>query len=796
MLQNYLKIALRNLLRNKVYSFINIAGLALGLTVSMLILLFVMHEISFDKFHAKGDKIFKIIYKAKYGGQEVNFDHFTAQIAPLMKQSNAEVLDHVRVRDLGAVIFKNEQNPTQKFKEASFWFVDKSFLSVFSYKLKEGNVNSVFQNPFSIVISEKAAKKYFGNENPVGKTLLCNSTHQFTVTGIMENIPSNSTNTFEFLTCIETYPKLGKDEKEIWEKTWAFETYLLLNSEKSASKVAKNIKKNVTASGFTDDNSTSTYSLVQYSTQHLTGGFSGNTNAKYAYIFGGVALLILFLALFNYMSLTTARATTRAKEVGIRKVVGGDRNGLIQQFYIESILICSIAFVLAFVLIQLLLQPFYDLAGVQIDASFINSPTSILAILGLFIICVFLAGSYPALLLSRFKPIEVIKGKYTSGQGGARFRKGITIFQYTVSCILIICVIITQRQINYLKNKDLGFSKAQILAIPVDSSMAKNFINLKNDLRQMAGVKSIASATTPLFKGFNGWFTNSLRSKKQVMLCAMSVDNNFFKTVDLRWKIVPNLKDGLNKKIFINELAVKQLEIEGSPVRQLINLGDGKLEVGGVLKDFNFTGLKEKIQPLMITAYDENSTAWVSFSGNRTATIYLRFEPTVILEEKVAIVNAFYDKYKSEKSFEYYFLNEAYNETFKAEMRLSTMMSLFSGFAIFIACMGLFGLIAFAAETRTKEIGIRKVLGASVSQIVGLLSKDFLILVFVSILIASPISYYFMQKWLQDFAFRIEISWWIFALAGFVALLIALLTVSYQAIKAALANHVKSLRTE
>ena len=794
MIQNYLKIALRNLLRNKVYSFINIAGLALGLTVSMLILLFVMHEISFDKFHTNGDRVYKVSAEVKYGEQVVNMDHLNAKLAPLIKQNNPEVLDFVRVNNLGEVIFKNVQNPTQKFKESNFLFVDKSFFSVFSYKIKEGNMHSVFQNPFSIVISEKVAKKYFGNENPIGKTLQCNLKHLFTVTGIMENIPSNSTNTFDFLTSIETYPKLGKEQKSNWEGAGAFETYLFLNSEKSVPKVTKSILVNGKKTGAFDEKAT--YSLIQYSTQHLTGGFSGNTNAKYAYIFGGVALLILFLALFNYMSLTTARATTRAKEVGIRKVVGGDRNGLIQQFYIESILICSIAFVLAFVLIQLLLQPFYDLAGVQIDASFINSPTSILAILGLFIICVFLAGSYPALLLSRFKPIEVIKGKYTSGQGGARFRKGITIFQYTVSCILIICVIITQRQINYLKNKDLGFSKAQILAIPVDSSMAKNFINLKNDLRQMAGVKSIASATTPLFKGFNGWFTNSLRSKKQVMLCAMSVDNNFFKTVDLRWKIVPNLKDGLNKKIFINELAVKQLEIEGSPVRQLINLGDGKLEVGGVLKDFNFTGLKEKIQPLMITAYDENSTAWVSFSGNRTATIYLRFEPTVILEEKVAIVNAFYDKYKSEKSFEYYFLNEAYNETFKAEMRLSTMMSLFSGFAIFIACMGLFGLIAFAAETRTKEIGIRKVLGASVSQIVGLLSKDFLILVFVSILIASPIAYYFMQKWLQDFAFRIEISWWIFALSGFVALLIALLTVSYQAIKAAVANPVKSLRTE
>ncbi len=794
MLQNYLKIALRNLVRNKVYSFINIAGLAVGLTVSMLILLFVLHEISFDKFHVNGNRIYKINSEVKYGEQVVSFDHFAAKLAPLIKQNNPEVLNFVRVGSLGEVIFKNVQNPTQKFKESNFLFVDNSFFSVFSYKLKEGNVNAIFQNPFSIVISEKIAKKYFGTENAIGKTLLCNAKHNFIITGVMENTPSNSTNNFDFVSSLETYPKLGNEQKSNWEGAGAFETYFLLNSEKSVSKITKNIIANGKKTGAFDESAT--YTLNQYSTRHLRGGFSINPNARYVYIFGGIAILIMFLALFNYMSLTTARATTRAKEVGIRKVVGGNRTGLIKQFYIESILVCSLAFVLAFVLIQLMLQPFYDLAGVQIDASFIKTPMAILAILSLFLGCIFMAGSYPAFLLSRFKPIEVIKGKYTSGQGGARLRKGITIFQYTVSSILIICVIVSQRQINYMKTKDLGFKTSQVLAVPVDSSMAKDFVNLKNDLRQMTGVEAISSAVIPLFKSYNAWFVNSLKSKKQVMLIAMSVDNNFFKTVDLQWKITPNLNNGLDKKIFINELAVKQLEVVGNPVGQLISLGDGKLELGGILKDFHFTGLKEKIQPLMITAYDENSTAWASLGGNRTATIYLRFESTAILEDKVAVVNAFYDKYKSEKPFEYYFLNEAYNETFKAEMRLSTMLSWFSTFAIFIACLGLFGLVAFTAETRTKEIGIRKVLGASVSQIVGLLSKDFLKLVLISILIASPIAYYFMHKWLQDFAFRIEISWWIFALAGVLALLIALFTVSYQAIKAAVANPVKSLRTE
>ena len=791
MLQNYLKIAFRNLVRNKVYSFINIVGLAVGMAVAMLIFLFVSHEVSFDKFHVNGDRIYKVNSEVKYGEQVVNISGLVSTLAPLVKQSNSEVMNYMRMKDAGDVVFKNPQNIAQKFSEDTFIYADTSIFSMFSFKLKYGDTKIVLSNPFTLVISEKVAKKYFGNENPIGKTLLCDSKNLYTITGILENIPSNSSIKFDFLTSVETFPKVNKENNEIWEKAGAFETYLLLNSENSVDKVAKGIVNSGKKTGAFDEKAT--YSLNQFSSQHLGGGFSVNQNTRYVYIFAGIALLILFLALFNYMSLTTARATIRAKEVGIRKVVGAGRNGLIQQFYIESILVCSIAFGLAFIFIELLLQPFYDLLGVQIDSSFLSNPLFLIIIFSLFLFSAFISGSYPALLLSRFIPIEVIKGKFTSGQGGSSVRRGITVFQFSVSVILIICVIITQKQLNYMKDKDLGFVKDQVLTVSLDASMAKNYLNLKNDIKQIVGVKAITSVTSPLFKGFSAWFTNSIKSKKEVMLCFINTDNNFFKTVEIKWAIPPTNTGNLNKKAFVNEMAAKQLELGKNPVGQFVNLGSSKREIGGVLKNFNFDELQSEIKPLMISVYDENSTDWAVEGG---LTLYIRLDPKTNITEKVSTIKYLTEKYQTEKPFEYSFLDEDFNKTFSTEMRLSKMFSLFTGFAIFIACMGLFGLVAFAAETRTKVIGIRKVLGASVSNIVGLLSKDFVKLILVSFVIAFPIAWWAMSKWLEAFAYRINIEWNIFAIAGVFTLLIALLTVSYQAIKAAVANPVKSLRTE
>ncbi len=792
MIRNYLKIAFRNLVRNKVYSFINIVGLAVGLVVTMLIFLFVSHEAAYDQFQVNGDRIFKVSANVKYGDQEVHFTAIPAKLAPTVKANNPHILNYVRMNGSGGVVMKNPLNPAQKFKEDSFSFVDASFFTVFSFQLKTGEVSQAFKNPFSLVISEKAAKKYFGTENPIGKTLLYDNKNTFTITGILADAPSNSSLSFDFLSPIETYPKMGKSQQETWEKSGAFETYLLLDTEQSVAKVEKSIAQSSEKRGIFDKGTT--YQLSQYSSQHLGGGFSNNTNARYVYIFSGIALLILFLALFNYMSLTTARATLRAKEVGIRKVAGAGRGGLIQQFYIESIFICSLAFALAFLLLELVRQPFYDLMGIQIDDSFLVNPLFIGIVLATFVSSAFLAGSYPALLLSKFAPIEVIKGKFTSGQGGARVRKGFMIFQFTVSVVLIVCSLVIQKQVSYMKNKDIGFVKDQVLAVPMDASLANNYLSLKSEIKQMSGVKAITSVTVPLFKGFNAWFMKSLKSKKDVMLAFMNTDEAFFKTISLRWAIAPANTANMASKIYVNELAVQQMELGKDPVGKFIDLGIRKVEVGGVLKNFHFTNVQQKIDPMMIMVYGNDSKDWAMANGN--PTLYIRFEPNVLLQEKLANTKYIFEKYQSEKPFEYYFLDEAFNKTFATEMRLSSLFSWFTGFAIFIACMGLFGLVTFAAETRTKEIGIRKVLGASVSNIVALLSTDFMKLILISLFIAFPAAWWAMNRWLEEFAYKTDLSWWTFALAGVSAIVIALLTVSYQAIRAALMNPVKSLKNE
>jgi putative ABC transport system permease protein len=323
-------------------------------------------------------------------------------------------------------------------------------------------------------------------------------------------------------------------------------------------------------------------------------------------------------------------------------VVGADRSGLIQQFYVESILICSIAFGLAYIFIELLLQPFYDLLGVQIDSSFLSNPFFSFIIFSLFMFSAFVSGSYPALLLSKFIPIEVIKGKFTSGQGGSSVRKGITIFQFTVYVILIVCVIVTQKQLNYMKYKDLGLVKDQVLSVSLDASMAKNYLNLKNGIKQMTGVKAVTSVTSPLFKRSSAWFTNSLKSKKEVVLCFINTDNNFFETVDLKWTVSPTNASDLSKKAFVNELAAKQLELEKNPVGQSINFGNGKRKIAGILKNFNFDALQSEIKPLMISVYDENSTDWAVAGG---LTLHIRLDPKTNITEKVSTIKYLTEKY-------------------------------------------------------------------------------------------------------------------------------------------------------
>ncbi len=788
MLQNYLKIALRNLWRNKLYSILNIGGLATGLAAAMLILLFVSHEFSYDQFHEKGNRIYRILSVSKYGEQTVQFTAMNAKLGELLKEANPEVEEFIRINNERNITFKNALHPEIKFKEESLSFVDPAFFKVFTFKTIQGNDKSFLNNPFSLVISEKVAKKYFGNENPIGKTLLLEGKQVFTVTGVMAQMPSNSTFQFELITPISTFPKLDASKLSIWERAGSFETFVLLNKQQSVSKVEKTIIKAGKLSGGFDE--TATYSLEQFDKLHNGSNFSDKANTKFALIFSGIAILILVLALFNYMSLTTARATIRAKEVGIRKVVGAERLGLVKQFYVEAFIYCLCSFVLAFLLLEILRQPFYDILGMVVDTSFMKSPLFIGLLLSIFALSILLSGSYTSLFLSRFSPIEVLKGKFSSQQSGAIVRRGFLIFQFSVSVVLIICTLVVQQQLDFMRNMDLGLTKDQVLVLPIEESAASKIALFNNELKQISGVKSVSTVSTPLYKGVNAWFTKSLISKKEVTLFSISTDENFFNTVDLKWLKAPIDNKNLTAKVYLNEVAVKQMELGDNPVGKSVNLGSGTTIVGGIMKDFHYNGVKSKIEALMISVPAPNPAETLS------GCIYLRLDSKTDVQAKVAQVQNIYEKYQSEKPFEFYFLDEAFQKTFSDEVRMSKMFFSFTSIAILIACLGLFGLITFLAEQKDKEIGIRKVLGANIRNIVFLLSKDFLGLVIIANFIAIPLAWWAMQKWLQDFVFRISLTWETFLLASLTSMALAFVTVSYQALKSAVANPIKSLRNE
>ena len=790
MLKNYLKIAVRNLFKNRTYSFINIAGLAMGISVSVLILMFVMHEFSYDKFHKDHKRIYRVMAAVKMGDQTMQTFNFSAKLGPMLKQYNPQVVSQVRVRKVfQKVVIKNPDNSSQEFFENEFAFADPSFFSVFSFPLKEGRASDL-NKPFTIIISERAAEKYFGNEDPLGKSLSFEGKHMMQVVGVAENPPSNSSLTFDFVASIATFPQLSERNKNDWEVAGAFNTYLLLDSDQSVSQVTKNIKREgARTNAFSAE---SEYHLENISSIHLGNNLADSSNSGLINIFIGVAGLILFLALFNYMSLTTARATLRAREVGVRKVVGAGRSGLVKQFYIESALLCSISFGLAFVLIKLLQDSFYSVMDIHIDSSFLFSPSFIGWVIGLLAVSSLIAGSYPAIILSGFAPLEVLKGRVMSSQGSAGVRRFFMVLQFTVSIALIISSLIVKTQLNYMQHKDLGFQKDQILTVPLSTSASKGFFAMKEEIRDMAGVKEVTTANSGLFKPYNMFFLENHKTKSSVGLVTMTVDANFVKTLGLKYSIKSENGTYQNRPHFLlNEVAVKELGLKKNPIGEKILEND---EVAGVIKNFNFKSVQSNVEAFGL--YVVSDTTNLLARDGAQGLLYVRLDPKADMEENVTAIGRIFKKYDMEKPYEYYFLDDAFNQTFKTEIRMSQMFTVFTGFAIFIACMGLFGLVAFTAEARTKEIGIRKVLGASVAGIVALLSRDFIKLIILAIILAVPIAYYFMEKWLQDFPYRIQIPVWIIAASGALSIVIALLTISFQSIKAALMDPATTLRGE
>ncbi len=800
MLRNYLKIAFRNILRHKTYSFINVAGLAIGMACCILILLWVNHELSYDKFHENANRIYRLCLDTNIGGSELQAPVSCAPAPLVMVQEFPEVEDAVRVQPLGKVLV---ETGSKKFYEEYIFYSDNSVFNVFSFPLLQGDPQSALVTAYSIVLTETMAAKYFGDENPIGKTLTINNENEFTITGIMQDVPYNSHLNFNMLCSFETLYAENREYLEIWLE-FSYWSYLLLAEntnilaleQKFPELIDQNMGDELGKIGGTLDfflqplTDIYLYSKMDYEISTL----GDITNV---YLFAGIALFVLLIACFNFINLSTARSAIRAREVGIRKTFGAVRGKLIAQFLGESIIYSLLSLIIAVILLEMFVPVFNSMTEGKLDVNLFQTPWLIPGLLGLAVLVGLIAGSYPAFFLSSFKPVKVFKGNLKLGAANSRFRSILVVSQFVISIVLIIGTITIYQQLRYMKTKKLGFNKEQVLVIPTVSDVEDQSKSaLKHELASVNGVVNVAltSFIPGEFTSKSVFIPEDFSEDQTQMIAHFYADENFLPVLGVEMHAGRNFSlefaTDTAEAIIINQTAVRKFGWD-DPVGKTIKTPDienGEIiwkpnTVIGVVKDFHLTSLHKEIEPLIIRNICDASMMCLRVSTDQ-------------IQHTLDLLQGKWNDIFPQQPFDYYFLDESYDNLYRAEQRLGDIALSFCLLAIFVGCLGLFGLSAFTAEQRTKEIGIRKVLGASVSGMVLMLSKEFTKWVVIANVIAFPIAYFVMRHWLENFAYRIDVGWTTFALAAILALIIAVITVSFQAVKAAVANPINSLRYE
>lgn len=807
MLQNFIKTALRNLLKRKGYSLINIAGLAIGMATCLLILMFVSDELSYDAYNEKADRIYRVAGSFRYGGRDIDIAVAPAPMAKVLMDEFPEVEDAVRFRQRGRYIFRYGEN---SYKETRVSYVDASFFNLFSIPLLRGDPETALTQPNTIILSRKTAQKYFGEQDPIGKTLRQNDRTDYMVTGVFEDIPDNSHFHFDILISMISLPE---SKNQIW-LSQNFQTYILLHQGADPAAVdakfddllvkymgpqikafmGKSLEE-LAASGELGGE----FFLQRLRDIHLhsdlIGEMEATSDVKYVYIFTAIALFILIIASINYMNLSTARSAGRAKEVGIRKVLGSFRSQLIRQFLTESMLLSLISLVLALGLLRLALPFFNGLTGKNLSMIDLGNTTMIVVLVLVALTVGILAGSYSAFFISAFRPVNVLKGSLKSAVKGGWFRNVLVVFQFAASTILIIGTFVVYSQLHYIQNKKLGYNKEQVLILSNAYLLGDQAETFKNE---MLTYPQVVNATIsdylpiPSDRNQSAVLPEGERdSMKATSMQNWIVDYDYIKTLGM--KIIEGRDFSRDystdtKTTIINQETARQFgwdEPLGKRIGRVVSdKGDIELyQVIGVVEDFHYETLKDTIGPL------------VMFLGNSNGRISFRIE-TKDLAGTIGLLRNKWKEFLPNQPFEYHFLDERFADMYRSEQRIGKIFGVFAAFAIFIGCLGLFGLAAFTAEQRTKEIGIRKVLGASAPGIIRLLTREFVILVAVANVIAWPVAFLVMKGWLKDFSYRISLSFWVFVFAGLATLLIALLTVSFQAVKAAFADPADSLRYE
>lgn len=791
MIRNYFKMACRSLWKNKFYNALSLVGLSVGLTAAIFIGFWINSEMSFNDLGEHSDNIYRVSSHIGSGENSQTWGSSVGPVAYFAKKDIPEVKNAARVRENWSYSIFSVGDKNLKAEAAVY--VDPDFFKVFRVNFLKGNIAEPFAGNESIVITKSAAKKYFGASDPIGKTITADYKEPLTVVGVVEDLPENSSVDYEIFFPMSILER-GYSENRFWDSMnsdWGnfnHITYLELNENASAIKVVDELTKINKAN---DPNANLTGGKAAYYLQPIQNmqlyGYGGNpTGINTVRIFGIVLILILCIACINYVNLNTARAMQRAKEVSLRKLIGAERKHLFLQFVIESFIFFLFAMILAVGFIFLLAPSFNSISGKNIDFNFFD-PTFWSMVLGVFLLTLAASSIYPAILLSSFNPLEAIKGKIAPGIGAGNFRKVLVCVQFSFSIILIISTLVIGRQLEFINSKNPGYDRSQVLHFSLSSEMMEHHQAIENRIRNLPGVSGITFSNNSIVRngtttGDTNWEGKNPQS--DMVVSPFGINEDFIPLMQMELKAGKNFSGTAadSTHFILNETAVKLAGIE-DPIGKSFDLWQIKGSIIGVVKDFNFSSMREAVEPAVIYYDPEPYVAYIKTAKGD-------------VNETISSIEQIWDSYNAGYPFHYSFLDEDFERMHREEIRTGTLFNIFAGLAIFVSCLGLFGLATYTAQLRIKEVGIRKVLGASTFRITQLLSVDFIKLVVISAVIAAPIAGYWMNNWLQGFAYQTELSWWIFILAGVLALLVALLTVGAQAVKAALQNPIKSLRTE
>ncbi len=801
MYKSYFKIGWRNIIRNKGQFAINVTGLGIGIATCLIITLFVADELSFDRYNKKADRIVRVVLKGNVNGEVIKEAVTPAPVGPTLKDELPEVEAATRLRRANS---PNISYHGTIFRNDRLAFVDPDFFEVFTLPMLKGNPKTALKEPNTIVITRKMALKYFGNEDPINKILdMKDRNEQYKVTGVIDKVPANSHFHFDLFASMTGLVDARMDN---WMASNYF-NYLVLSKgtdyKEFESKLPGIVKKymgpqmnqiGMTYKKFRENGNSIGLYIQPLTDIHLHSDFADQTelepggDIKTIYIFGAVAVFMLLIACINFMNLSTAAAVKRSKEVGVKKVLGSRNSQLVQQFLAESFISTCIAMLLAAVLIVAGLPVFNQLSGKELQAGFLLKPSILTGLFLLSILITFLAGSYPAFYLSSFKPITALKNKTPGNKRNIEIRSILVVFQFVVSASMIVAIIIVNQQMSFIHNKEIGYNRNHLLVLRESYLLGNNESAFRNQILSDPRVERLTmSAFVPAGASDNNMTDVYPGDEHELVRRTLiyNIDEQYIPTLGMKLVMGRNFTgNGDSQNVIINETAAKTFSLGENPLGKTLTADNGKrkLTVIGVVKDFHFRSLHEPIAPLMML-YHPYGGLIIRMNTDKIAGL-------------ISSVGEKWKAFDTGEPFSYALLDDLYNETYLAEQKMDTILEIFASLTIFVACLGLFGLVTFTAEQRVKEIGIRKILGASVTQIVSMLSKDLLVLVMLSFVIAFPLGFYLMDKWLQDFAYRIDIHWWVFLLAGFVVVLIAFLTLSVKTIKYAMTNPIESLRTE